>query len=283
MISEDFISRLTAKYKNKKDESLNETFYKDLSDFVDKCPESKLQEIYDYIPTFHTWTTPFNVWEIKQYAKKQGYIKAFKPREKDYLLYRKCNGFTIIEELEDEDGKKILKRHYHPCNTNYSFIASGCPNCHSTNSRVVKYDSDSFDPVVKLVMTKEDCHKCKYLLLDHKLNIENNVMGPECGEYGKCDSPDRTCGSCKCKVCCKDYKSFKADPRKYLHLQKLSRNDKRTWLSNSLVVCTHVRNDKRLSIPDKKAKRTYEKPDFFGVDIRKLAERKRFKTKEKEK
>jgi hypothetical protein len=271
MIADDFIFHLTTKYKDNKNRGRNFVFKEELLAFVDKCPENRLQEMYDYIPTFHKWSTPFDVWKLVDFATEQGYIKKY-IKKKDYILYYKCKGFTQLRIETLENGYK--KKHYDhiKCNTAYSFGSTGCPNCHSTNSEMIKHSGESLPENVLIV--KEDCHKCKNYDLSHVVNLENNVHGPECDKYGRHEYPNSDCGDCKCKVCCEEFKLYTESPREYTDNIKRTGTDTMYWISKNMVVSMHIRDERRLTAPERKGQE-HSKPSFFGVNIEELAKSKR--------
>lgn len=273
MLSEDFVIALTAKYKDRKNADRNKVFYDEITRFADICPENRLQEMYDYIPEFHIYSTPFDVWKLKKYAMDQGYIEKQK-KQKDYVLFYRCKGFSQIREEKLETGK-IIKHYDHiKCNTEYSFGSTGCPNCHSTSADLIQYRSTSLPESVLIV--KEDCHKCKNYVLSHEVNLENNVHGPECSEYAKHPYPNSSCGDCKCKACCESFKHYSEDPRKYVDEIKRTGVDPMYWIGKNLVVSMHIRDETRLEAPIIKDLE-YDRPQFFGVNIEELAKSKRVK------
>jgi len=273
MIADDFVFNLTTKYKDSKNRDRNLVFKEDLLRFIDKCPENNLQEMYEYIPSFHKYSTPFDVWKLVDYAKEQGYIKKY-VKKKDYILYYKCKGFTQLRIEKLENGREVKYHDHIRCNTSYLFGSSGCPNCHSTDSELIKYNGESLPEEV--IILKEDCHKCINFDMDHDINLQNDVHGPECDKYGTSDYPNTSCGECKCKVCCEAFKLYTEDPREYTDNIKSAGVDPMKWIGKNLVVSMHIRDEKRLSLPEKKGER-HKKPSFFGVNIEELAKSKRVK------
>lgn len=271
MIADDFVFNLTTKYKDNKNRDRNMVFKEDLLSFVDKCPETKLQEMYEYIPTFHKYTTPFDVWKLINYATEQGYIKKF-IKKKDYILYYKCKGFTVLRMERLKNG--LEKKHFDhiKCNTSYSFGSTGCPNCHSTNAELIKYTGESLRDDV--IIVKEDCHKCINFDLSHSVNLSNNVHGPECDKYGDHDYPNSSCGECKCKICCENFKLYTENPREYTDNIKRTGTDPMYWIGKHLVVSMHIRDEKRLREPEVNGQK-HAKPSFFSVNIEELAKSKR--------
>lgn len=196
-----------------------------------------------------------------------------KKKEKDdTLLFYRCNGFTQLRIEYLENGKEI--KHYDriKCNTDYSFISTGCPNCHSTDATIVKYNGDSFPESVLIV--KEDCHKCKNYVLEHDVNLENNIHGPECNDYGKHPFPNASCGECNCKKCCDNFKRYSENPKLYTDEIKKIGVDPMYWIGKNLVVSMHIRDESRLTAPQRKGEE-FQKPSFFGVNIDELAKSKR--------
>lgn len=274
MLADDFVFNITTKYQDRKDRDRNKVFKDDLMNFVDICPEEHLQDIYEHIPTFHKYSTPFDVFELKKYAASKGYIKKSSVNRKQRLFYE-CKGFTQIREEKLEDGR--IKKHYDhiSCSTRYSYRSTGCPNCHSTSANVILWDSlEAFqDDVIEV---KEDCHKCINFSLDHMVNLETDTHGPTCHNYAEKDYPSKECGTCKCKVCCKEYGEYMRNPGKYVDNIKKTGTDPLYWIGKNLVVSMHIRDESRLTAPQKKGEK-FDKPQFFGVNIEELAKSKRVK------
>lgn len=273
MIADDFVFNLTTKYKDNKNRDRNLVFKEDILSFIDKCPENYLQEMYEYIPTFHKYSTPFDVWKLIEKAVELGYIKKY-VKKRDYILYYKCKGFTQLRVEYLTDGREIKHHDHIQCNTSYSFNSTGCPNCHSTNSELVKYHAETLPEDVLII--KEDCHKCINYDLSHQTNLQNNVHGPECDKYGTSDYPNSSCGECKCKVCCDAFKLYTENPREYTDNIKRTGVDPMYWIGKHLVVSMHIRDEGRLRAPEIKGQK-HSKPSFFGVNIEELAKSKRVK------
>ena len=272
MLSDTFLFNLTTKYRHKNDRDLNKVFKDDLINFVDICPEDHLEDVYNFIPTFHKYSTPFDVYKIKKYATEKGYIKK-RIENRNHRFFYSCKGFTIIRIEELDDGSE--KKHFDhiSCNTRYSFRSTGCPNCHSSNSDIVLWSSKEGFPD-DVIFLKEDCHRCINFSIDHAVNRGNDVHGPTCENYGQKNYPNNSCGTCKCKNCCQNYRDYILRPWKYTHTIKANNADPMPWIGKNLAVSLHVRDESRLTEPTKNGE-MYEEPGFFGEEIPKIAKSKR--------
>ncbi len=272
MISDDFIFNISTKYKDRKDEDRNEVFKQDLYRFVDKVTGDYFQELYDHIPQFHQYSTPFDVWKLENYAIEKGYVEKRTNTGNTGTYYKKCLGFSLVSIHEEKNGKKTKRFDHIKCDTKYSKVSGGCPNCHSTNSEHVEAVENMLPESVVLV--KEDCHKCDHFLLSHSENLSNDVHGPTCGQYENNEYPNKSCGQCKCKACCEAYTQYNENPYRYVNQIKENNVDPMVWINPNMVQGSHIREQERLKAPVKKGS-SYKKPSFFGVDIESLAKSKR--------
>lgn len=256
MTPEDFAHNLATKFRAKNDDDKNAVFAADLAAFSANCPEIHLQDVYNWISSSHKYSTPFQMAKIYGFARDNGFIHESKRDGSKH--YRRCNGFSVVIEENGETRRDHVK-----CATSYSMESGGCPNCHSTNADLVECESIPGE----VVILKEDCHRCIRYSMNHKTNTENGVFGPECSEHGRKDKHDSYCQSCKCIDCCKYETIYRQYPRG-IDTERIPE-----WIGANLVQGLHIRSESRMTPPEKEEEK--KKPDFFGVDIQEVADKKK--------
>jgi hypothetical protein len=192
MIKENFISSIIAKFRAPKDcedpDGANRIFFKDVSDFADKCKPERLQDAYQFITQNHDYPTHFPMAFLYKRAKKEKWL-AEKPKIKK-VVWNVCNN----------------------CGVKYSIVGRGCPKCRS-HSSILATPNDS-DPNIlpdDIIEVQEDCYYCTNYSETIKKENERKLYFQGCHEYGK--KQDAQCSACECRECCRQMMMYNADPK----------------------------------------------------------------------
>jgi len=187
MIVEDFISSLVTKFKAKNDDNRNKVFYQDLEVFCNKCPENHLQDVYNWITMNHTYSTPFQMAKIYDYAKDKEYIAPIVQEHRRAPAWWRCSDCGVL----------------------YGYLGRGCPKCGGYKRQLFTGESI---PQEVIGMT-EDCLHCE-MFHDGILKFNIKLYGGTCEEYGVKQDPK--CKDCKCQRCCKQMMIYNSNPREFL-------------------------------------------------------------------
>ena len=182
MYKEDFVLKLSSKFKAKNDDNRNDGFRDDLELFSQICPENYLQDVYNWISLTHKYSAPFLLSKIYDYAKDQGYINKAKVNKAP--AWNTC-----------------LK-----CGCHYSVVGRGCPKCRTVQASIStgEYYPDDY------VTVSEDCHYCT-IYPEIKKNPRWMTI-KDCYNYGKQQEP--SCSACQCRECCTQKRCYILDPKR---------------------------------------------------------------------
>jgi hypothetical protein len=178
MTIDQFQEKILTSYRQK-DLAANDVFRDDVSSFCNKLKHgADCQGIYDHIKKTHkSWDKPPMIHLFWEGAEKSGIIGTFQ---------EKFRGFW----------------HCKDCNTKYSFQSKLCPACGTTNSDLIKWDSDeSYPSDVKMIQS--NCGECSLYKPD-KTGNGVRVYGCTCNDFGKyyLKTVDPICKDCACRPCC---------------------------------------------------------------------------------
>ena len=181
MYKEDFVLKLSSKFKAKNDDNRNDGFRDDLELFSSICPENYLQDVYNWISLTHKYSAPFLLSKIYDYAKDQGYINKAKVNKTP--TWNTC-----------------LK-----CGCHYSVAGRCCPKCRHIKASISTGETypDSY------INVSEDCYYCT-IFPEIKKNPKWMTF-KDCGMYGVKQDP--TCKPCQCSECCDQMRMYNQDQR----------------------------------------------------------------------